>query len=113
MTVDFKSWPTEFIVEADSSVMKTGLYSNDFCRVFSRLLETCNVSCYGIAKFTSLDEGYLSKLKNGDKNNPSPETVMKICLALAHFSDKLTLSDFEELFSSVGRSILIKRFSSS
>jgi transcriptional regulator with XRE-family HTH domain len=92
--------------------MKTGLYSNNFSKAFSKLLETSDVSCYKIAEFTRLDEGYLSKLKSGERNNPSPETVMKICLALAHFSNKLILLDFEELFNSVGRSILIKRFSS-
>jgi transcriptional regulator with XRE-family HTH domain len=112
LTVDFKSGPIEFVVEADPSVMKTGLYSNNFSKAFSKLLEKSGVSRYSIAVFTGLDEGYLSKLCSGERNNPSPETVMKIYLALARFSGKLTLSDFEVLFSSVGRSILIKRFSS-
>lgn len=102
----------EWIIEAGPIVMKTGLYSNDFSKAFSKLLEISGVSRYSIAVFTGLDEGYLSKLCSGERKNPSPETLMKICLALARFSDKLTLSDFEVLFNSVGRSILIKRFSS-
>ena len=90
--------------------MKTGLYSNNFASAFSRILEVGGVSRYKIADFTGLNEGYLSKLCSGEKNNPSPETLVKICIALAHFSEELTLSDLEELFNCVGRSILVKRF---
>lgn len=91
--------------------MKTGLYSKNFASAFSKTLEVGGVSRYKIAAFTGLNEGYLSKLCSGEKNNPSPETLVEICIALAHFSEKLTLSDFEELFNSVGRSILVKRSS--
>jgi len=85
-----------------------GLYGNNFAKTFSDLIDKSGVSCYKIAQFTALNEGYLSKLRSGEKNNPSPEAVMKICLALARLSNKLTLYDFEELFNSVGRSIFIK-----
>ena len=87
-----------------------GLYeSNDFPAVFSRLLEKTGTSCYRISEFTHLDEAYLSRLRSGEKKNPGPETVVKIALALAHFSDKVDLYDVEVLLNSVGRSILFRK----
>ncbi len=84
------------------------LYSNNFCKIFSDLLTKTRISCYQIGKYTNLDGAYLSRLRNGGKNNPSAETVMKISLALAHLSKDVTLYDIEELFNSVGRSIHLK-----
>lgn len=81
------------------------LYSNDFSLVFSKLLEGFNITCYQISKYTHISESYLSRLKSGEKDNPTVETVMKISLALAHFSNKIGLYDIEALFNSVGRSI--------
>ena len=81
------------------------LYHSDFSRVFSKLLNVSGVSCYQIAKYTGIDGGYLSCLRNGQKNNPSAEIVVKISLAITHLGNKVTLIDIEELFQSVGRSI--------
>ena len=90
-------------------MIKTGLYeSNEFSVVFSRLLEKTGVSCYRISQFAHLDEAYLSRLRSGEKKNPGPETVVKIALAMAHFSPKVDLYDVEVLLNSVGRSILLK-----
>ena len=84
-----------------------GLYQNNFAEAFSKLLAksggTC--SCYQIHQFTDLDQAYLSRLKSGEKNSPSPETIVKIGLAICHFNDKIKLSDIETLFSSTGRSL--------
>ena len=85
--------------------MISGLYSTDFPEVFSKILEKSGVTCYQIQKFTDLDQGYLSRLKNGSKGNPSPETIVKISLGLVHSSEKVTLSDIEDLFQSAGRSL--------
>jgi len=85
-----------------------GLYSNNFADVFSRLLEKTRISCYRISQYVHLDESYLSRLRNGERNNPSPETIVKISLALAHLSDKISLYDIEDLFNASGRSLLIK-----
>lgn len=84
------------------------LYSNNFCKMFDNLLVRAGVSCYQISKYTNLDGAYLSRLRNGGRNNPSAETVMKISLALTHLSKDVTLYDIEELFNSVGRSIHLK-----
>ncbi len=82
-----------------------GVYSNGFSQVFSQILGMAGVSCYQISQFAHLDQAYLSRLKNGEKQNPSPETIMKISLALAHYSDKIKLYDIQKLFKSVGRSL--------
>lgn len=89
--------------------MPEALYSKDFSIVFRQLLAKANISCYRINQFSHIDQGYLSCLRNGTKNNPGPETVMKISLALVHCSEKITLIDIERLFNAVGRSIRIDR----
>ena len=85
--------------------METGLYNNDFSSTFNKLLARAGVTCYQIHQFSSIDQGYLSNLRNGKKNNPSPETIVKISLALAHFGSKIKLYEIESLFRSAGRSI--------
>ena len=56
------------------------LYGNSFAKVFSGLLDKSGVTCYQLKQYVHLDEAYLSRLKNGQKGNPSPETVVRICL---------------------------------
>ena len=86
-----------------------GLFGDDFSRAFADVLHRAGVSRYQISQYTGLDQGYLSRLQNGDKSNPSPETVMKLCLALAHYCPAFSLSDAERLFGSVGRSLTPRR----
>ena len=88
--------------------MKLGICPNNFAEVFSKLLEKTNVTCYQIGEFSHLGQGYLSRLKSGKKENPSPETIMLLSLALVHLSDKITIRDIEQLFNSIGRSLLIR-----
>lgn len=88
--------------------MQKGLLSMDFAKAFSQILEETHVSCYQISQFSNIDEGYLSRLKSGEKCNPSLETIMKICLALAHLSKELQLNQVEDLLNSAGRSLRIK-----
>jgi hypothetical protein len=89
--------------------MVQGIYSNSFSAVFSRLLEKGHVTCYQLHQFTHLDQAYLSRLKSGEKCNPSPEALMNIALGLAHYSKDITPYDIDEMFRSVGRSIHIQR----
>jgi len=84
------------------------LYASDFSQVFSVLLEKNGISCYQISRYTHLDQAYLSRLKNGGKHNPSPETLIKISLALAHYSNQVQVHDIQRLFKSVGRSIITR-----
>ena len=81
------------------------LYAKDFSEVFSALLEKTGISCYQISQYSHLDQAYLSRLRNGEKQNPSPETVIKISLALAHYGKHVQLHDIQNLFKSVGRSL--------
>jgi len=83
------------------------LYPNDFAQAFSNLLVKSGVSCYQINQFTDLDQAYLSRLKSGEQNNPSPETILKIGLALCHLSDKIKIYDIEKLLNSTGRSLRV------
>jgi transcriptional regulator with XRE-family HTH domain len=85
-----------------------GLYQNNFTQAFLALITKSGVNPYQIHQFTHLDQAYLSRLKSGEKNNPSPETIVKIGLAICHFNDKIKLSDIEILFNSTGRSLRIK-----
>jgi transcriptional regulator with XRE-family HTH domain len=84
---------------------RDGVYSGNFSQAFSQLLEKFGISCYQISQFAHLDQAYLSRLKNGEKHNPSPETIIKISLALTHYSDKIDFYDIQKLFKSVGRSL--------
>ena len=89
--------------------MEAGLYANRFSQAFQRILEKTGVSCYQISQYTGLDQAYLSRLKKGVRNNPSVETIMKISLAIACFSTKFSIRDAENLFNSIGRSLIPKR----
>jgi hypothetical protein len=87
-----------------------GIYSDEFSDIFSNLLEKYDVSCYKIHKYSHLDQGFLSHLRNGQKLNPSPETILKIALTLVHNSSKIKVSEINQLFKAVGRSLNIKDF---
>jgi len=87
----------------------TGIYSNGFSRAFSDLLVRTGVSCYDISQYSHLDQGYLSRLRNGHKSNPSPETIMRIGLALAHLGKDVRLTDVEKLFRAEGRTLFLKQ----
>ena len=89
--------------------MVTGFYSDNFSKVFSRLLEKSSVTCYKISNYAHIDEAYLSRLKSGEKNNPTAEVVLRISLALVHLDPHITLHDIEALLNSAGRSIFPKR----
>ena len=84
-----------------------GLYQNNFAEAFSKLIAKSGVTCYQIHQFSHLDQAYLSRLKSGEKNGPSPETIVKIGLAICHLNNKVKLSDIEALFNSTGRSLRI------
>jgi predicted transcriptional regulator len=88
--------------------MSQGLYTDRFSEVFSKLLDESGVTCYSISKFCGIDQAYLSRLRKGDKDHPSPEIVMRISLGLVRCSDKIALYDIEQLFNSTGRTLNAK-----
>jgi len=87
--------------------MEAGLYANNFSQVFSRLLEKIGATCYQISAYSHIDQAYLSRLKSGEKGNPSPEILMRISIAFAHLNPRFTIPDAERLFNSVGRSLRV------
>jgi hypothetical protein len=87
--------------------MASSIYTNDFAEVFTKLLNKNSLSCYQISQYTSLDQAYLSRLKHGEKKNPSSSVLIRLSLALARLGNKVTIYDIEELWNAVGRTILI------
>lgn len=85
-----------------------GIYQNNFAEAFSKLLHKYGITRYQIHQYSYLDQAYLSRLKNGKKKNPSPETIMKISLAFCNIESNIKLYEIEDLFNSVGRSLVIK-----
>ncbi|MFC1998786.1 helix-turn-helix domain-containing protein [Chloroflexota bacterium] len=89
----------------DTTDSQLGLYTNQFTEVFSELLGKHRVTCYQICRVTGIDQAYLSRLRSGERGNPSVEVVMRISLALMRCSENINIHDIERLFRSVGRSI--------
>jgi len=83
--------------------MNTVLVDEDFAKVFCGLLKKADTTCYKIANFAHLDQGYLSRLKNGEKGNPSIQTLLGISFGLVHCSDSIDMNDIERLFNSAGK----------
>ena len=82
------------------------LYAKDFSEAFTALLKKTGISRYKISQYTHLDQAYLHRLTTGEKQNPSLETIIKISLAFAYYSNQVQIYDIQRLFKSVGRSIL-------
>jgi transcriptional regulator with XRE-family HTH domain len=89
--------------------MEAGLYSSDFSQAFSKALQKTGASCYEVSQYSQVDQAYLSRLRSGEKDDPSAETIMRICLGFAHCSPAFSLWDAERLFNSVGRSLMPRR----
>ena len=81
------------------------LYSDDFARIFSNLLEKYHISCYQIEEYSNLNQSYLSRLRSGQMNNPSAETVVKISIAMAHCNKGITLLDIERLWAVTSKTL--------
>lgn len=77
-------------------MVKPGLYIDTFPEVFNQLLDKSDTTCYKISQYSGVNEGYLSRLKSGEKRNPSIEILMSLSFSLVHFSDKIDLHDIYE-----------------
>lgn len=85
------------------------ILKDNFTEVFDNTLRKHGITGSQIARFTRLDEGYISKLRNGQKENPSDETIFKICFAIAYYANKIPLDDLERLFNTTGHSLFTNR----
>jgi transcriptional regulator with XRE-family HTH domain len=81
------------------------LYSEDFSNIFSDLIGENGITCYQISQYSGLDQGYLSRLKKVEMNNPSPKTIVKIAVSLAHCNKEISITDIKRLFNACGRSL--------
>ena len=66
-------------------------------------------SRYRLAQYSGLDEAYILRLESGQRQNPSRDTVMKLCLALTANSDVVNLRDVNALLLAGGYAPLRSR----
>jgi len=90
------------------SVMQEWANPQYFSQVLSSILEKTSVTCYQISQYSGLNQAYLSRLKSGEKVNPSIGTVLTITYALVHFSDKVDLYDVKRLFKAADYHVPLK-----
>jgi len=81
--------------------MASEVFSNNFTKVFRELVKKSGASVHKVSKYAHVDEPYIYHLLKGDKNNPSPEIVIRIGFALAHLSNEVTIYDLDELLKSL------------
>jgi hypothetical protein len=55
---------------------------NDFARTLQDQLKARNKSLTFLAEFTGIDRAYVSRLARGERERPSPETVVKLWMGL-------------------------------
>jgi len=55
---------------------------NDFARTLQNQLKARRKSLTFLADFTGIDRAYIARLARGDKERPSPETVVKLWMGL-------------------------------
>ena len=60
---------------------------NEFQRTLSRLLVESGKSTTAVAKFGGCDRAYLIRLLDGEKQNPSTETLLRIWIGLSMDAD--------------------------
>ena len=66
-------------------------------------------SRYRLAQYSGLDEAYILRLESGERQNPSRDAVMKLCLALAATSKGISIHEVNELLLAAGYAPLRSR----
>lgn len=80
-----------------------------FAETLKRLRIKAGKSRYRLWEFSGLDQSYIARLENGKKDCPSRTTVILLGMALLRNSDKIDLSDIEELLLAADFAPLRKR----
>ena len=80
-----------------------------FAETLKRLRIKAGKSRYRLWEFSGLDQSYIARLENGKKVSPSRTTVILLGMALLRNSDKIDLSDIEELLLAADFAPLRKR----
>ena len=76
--------------------------ATEFSRTFKRLRSKSGKTRYKLAQYSGLDEAYVLRLESGERQNPSRDTVMKLCLALVADSAAVSIHDVNELILASG-----------
>ena len=79
-----------------------GNRNTEFCGTLRRLRLQSGKSRYRLAHYSGLDEAYVGRLESGERQNPSRDTVMKLCLALVTDSSMISIHDVNELLLAGG-----------
>lgn len=80
-----------------------------FAETLRRLRIKAGKSRYQLWKFSGIDQSYIAKLENGEKDCPSRSTVILLSMGLLRNCDQLELSDIEELLLAADFAPLRKR----
>ena len=73
-----------------------------FGRILREMRLKAGKSKYSLSAFTGLDPTYLRRLETGQRLNPSFDTVIKICVALASGTSGIGLEDINDLLLAAG-----------
>lgn len=73
-----------------------------FAETLKRLRNKAGKSRYQLWKFSGVDQSYISMLENGEKVSPSRSKVILLGMSLVCNSNRIGLSDVEELLLAAG-----------
>ena len=73
-----------------------------FGETLKTLRSKADKSRYRLAQYSGLDEAYILRLESGARQNPSRDSVMKLCLALAANSEDVSINDVNTLILAAG-----------
>ncbi len=76
--------------------------NTEFSRTLRGLRTRSGKSRYVLAQFSGVDEAYILRLESGERQNPSRDTVLKLCLALVADSVTLSIDDINLLLMAAG-----------
>ena len=76
--------------------------TTEFSRTLKSLRSKSGKSRYKLAQYSGLDEAFVLRLESGERQNPSRDTVMKLCLALVADYDTVSIHDVNELILAGG-----------
>ena len=97
----------KWIQSIDHTYAKT--MDKTFGQLIRQLRNKAGKSRYQLWKFSGIDQSYIAKLENGEKDCPSRSTVILLGMGLLRNCDQLELSDIEELLLAADFAPLRKR----
>ena len=81
----------------------------EFAETLRKLRRKANITTYRLATDAVADYSYVNRLETGDRYNPSREMVLRLAQSLLDNSDRITLSDVNDLLKAAGHEQLRPR----